>query len=108
MRLVACFNFMNGTGHLGEQGGIGFIIAVSELSGETFYAGELAVFIPAVADAVIERHGLTVRANKMDALGLAEGGVGAADLVVDGVCFRIVLEGDTFLRSTPACPWSGC
>ena len=39
MRLVAGFDFVNGTGHLREQGGIAFIIPVGELSGETFYAG---------------------------------------------------------------------
>jgi hypothetical protein len=98
MRLVAGFDFVNGTGHLREQGGTFGIIPVGELSGETFYARELAVFVPAVADLVIEGDRLTIRADKMDAFGLAELGVGAADLVADGVCLRIMLEHDGFLH----------
>ena len=39
MRLVAGFGDVGGTGHLGEQGGAFVIIAIGELSGETFYAG---------------------------------------------------------------------
>lgn len=39
MRLVARFHFVRGSGHLREQGGIGLIIPVGELSGETFYVG---------------------------------------------------------------------
>jgi len=93
---------MDGTGHLGEQGGIGFIIAVRKLSGETFYVGELAVFVPRVVDTVIEGDGLAVGTDEMHAFGLAELGVGAADLVVDGVCGRIVLEDDRFFHHLTA------
>ena len=39
MRLVAGFDFVNGTGHSREQGGNGLFIAVGEVSGETFHAG---------------------------------------------------------------------
>ena len=71
MRLVAGFDFMNGTGHLGEQGGILFIIPVGEVSGETFYTGELVVLVRRVIDTVIESIGSTVRADEIDALRLA-------------------------------------